>query len=181
MKKLAVGLIVVIGLWILFYYQAGINFSFKSVRNPKLTRAQKQWKIYHRNVDTDNPEYPLEVIEDGFKMIRAYKQEGRKYKGSEIPAVNLVEWGWKFTVKNKSKKDLYVDVTYKLKDKDGFEVTSSFVGYATGTWVKAGDIEILKGTSTMNYNGAKRIVGSSWNISYREPEKKKTTLEKLFH
>jgi len=134
-------------------------------RQPSLSSAQMQWKMYNRNVDTDDPNYPLEVIEDGYKMIRAYRTKAMTIKGTKIPATNEVEWGWKFTVKNKSKKDFNVTVEYILKDKDLFKVASD-TKYSQ--YVKTGKIVTIQSTSTMSYERAKRVVGNGWEISYYE-------------
>jgi len=131
---------------------------------PKLTDEQKQWTTYQRNVDTDDPNYPLEVIEDGFKMIKAYRKEKRIIDGNEIPEQDLVKWGWMFKVYNKSTKIINIKVIYFLKDKDGFDITSD------EKWktIRAKDTLIIQEKSLydLNYDEVERINHSAWSISY---------------
>ena len=93
-----------------FIIVAAIAAWFLYQRQPALTEKQKQWILFHRNVDTKDPDYPLEVLEDGYKMIRVGKREARTIKGTEIPASVYVEWGWKLTVRNRSSKSVRVSV-----------------------------------------------------------------------
>src|SRR3990172_4242843 len=98
-----------------------LTLCFGCDTQPKLTKEQTEWTLYHRNADTDEPNYPLEVTEDGYKMIRVFRQETKKDGTLGIPTKYIVEWGWKFTVKNKSHARLLVSVSYTLRDKDDFD------------------------------------------------------------
>jgi hypothetical protein len=131
---------------------------------PRLSNKYLEWKTFNRNVDSDDPNYPLEVLEDGYKMIRAYRVEARKIKNIDFPARNEVEWGWKYTVKNKSSKKLRVTVTYILKDKDLFEITSD----SESEYVDPNETITIRSTSNMNYDNINRISYSGWKISYSE-------------
>ncbi len=62
-------------------------------------------------IDTDDPDYPLEFISDGYKFTGITKEN--------------VNWVWQYTLLNKSDKNIDVTITYKLKDKDNFIIDSS--------------------------------------------------------
>jgi len=131
--------------------------------NLQLTAEQEEWKTYNRNVDSDDPDYPLEIIEDGFKIIRIYKTPAIKKNGIEIPEIKHVEWGWKYVVKNKhpfTRKK--VSVTYILKDADGFEITSDD-GYV---YINPGETETIQKTATLNYDNLERVSYSGWTVTH---------------
>lgn len=130
----------------------------------RLSKKEMEWKIYNRNVDTDDPSYPLEIIEDGYKMIRAYHKDERKIRYVEFPAKDEVEWGWKYTIRNKSNKRLKVTVTYILKDKDMFTITSD----KEYEYADPGDTVTIRSTSSIDFQNIKRVYGSGWKISYYE-------------
>lgn len=132
--------------------------------NPKLTKEEMDWKIFNRTVDTDDPNYPLEIILDGYKMIRAYHEDTRNIRNVEFPAKDKVEWGWKYTVKNKSNKRLRVTVNYILKDKDLFKITSD----EDNEYVDPGETMTIRSTSFMDFQNVKRVFNSSWKVSYSE-------------
>ncbi|MBL7068015.1 MAG: hypothetical protein ISS29_09230 [Candidatus Marinimicrobia bacterium] len=132
--------------------------------NPQLSKKEMEWKIYNRTVDTDDPNYPLEIIEDGYKIIRAYHKDASKIGYVEFPAKDEVEWGWKSTVRNKSNKRLKVTVTYILKDKDRFTITSD----KDYEYADPGDTVTIRSTSSMNFQNVKRVYSSSGSISYYE-------------
>jgi hypothetical protein len=131
---------------------------------PTLSSDQQEWTIYHRaGVFTGN--CPVKVISDGYKMIRAYRTEARKSKGTEIPSKDMVEWGWKMTIKNEFDDDLEVSVEYTLQDKDSFMVTSGSISSLFPSVIKAGEPATLQGTSNMEYGEVERVVGRTWTLS----------------
>ena len=129
------------------------------------TSEDTGWNIYTRDVKKGDPKYPFEVIEDGYKVSELSRTEGLKSRGAQRVGANMVEWRWKLTVKNKSRKDVRANVTYVLKDEGSRTVASD---HSWG-WqlVKPGETVTIQGTSTMDYDKAQTVVGSSWDISYR--------------
>jgi len=132
---------------------------------PRLTDSQTQLNVFRRGVDTDDPNYPLEVIEDGYKMIRLYQTLPRKTNTTEIPAEWMIEWGWLIKVKNKSPRDVRVTVSYILEDKDQFELDNR-TNENHPKYIKAGDTETIRETSNMGYHNAQRVAQSRWRITY---------------
>ncbi|MCF7810734.1 hypothetical protein K9N50_07065 [bacterium] len=131
--------------------------------SPKLSRSQKKWKIYHRNVDGENIGYPFEVIEDGYKLIAIYK--------TKKPIEYSVEWGWKLLLRNVSRSEISVGIRYKLLDKDDFVVASDYYGDT----VAAGDTLSVQNTSKMRYEKAKMVKRSVFELTGFDTE----TLESL--
>lgn len=127
-------------------------------REPALTEAQMQWKGHQRSIAATDPLYlSLEVVEDGYKMIRAYRPKALESK-------DQVEWGWRFTVKNKSQTDLPVTVKYQLLDKDSFELTTD----TESRRIKAGETITIQNSSTMTYDDAQKVARSGWRLSSGE-------------
>src|SRR3990172_1427152 len=141
-----------------------LTLCFGCDTQPKLTNEQTEWTLNHRNVDTDEPNFPLEVTEDGYKMIRAFRQEAKKDSTLWIPTTYTVEWGWKFTFKNKSHNRLLLSVSYTLRDKDDFELDAD----QGSEYALPGRTETIRSTSFMDYDTAKRVSNSIWTISYKE-------------
>lgn len=131
---------------------------------PKLTASQMEWKTFKRNVDTDDPNYPVEVMEDGYKMIRAFSDEAKKVQGPGNYAGNKVEWGWKISFRNKSQVTVLVNVVYKLKDKDGFDVVID----KCSDYVKEGKTATIQNTSYIDYENAERVKSSIWSLTYEK-------------
>jgi len=110
----------------------------------KVSMASDKW------IDTDDPDYPLEFISDGYKFTNIVKER--------------VNWVWEYTVLNKSDKNLKITITFKLKDKDSFIIDSSVEsGYAN----KHSEITI-KGGSNIPIYELNRVYGPTWTISYYE-------------
>jgi len=131
---------------------------------PQLTKSQMEWKTFKRHVDTDDPNYPVDVMEDGYKMIRAFSDEAKKVQGPGNYAENKVEWGWKISFRNKSQVTLLVNVIYRLKDKDGFDVVTD----KSSEYVHAGKTATIQNTSYMDYDNAERVKSSIWSLTYEK-------------
>ena len=63
-----------------------------------------------------NPNFPLEVINDGYKMVRVYQ---------DLMEKNLVEWTWLVTLRNRTAREVIFSLEYKLQDDDYFLLASS--------------------------------------------------------
>lgn len=145
-----------------------IYLSLSSCSNdkPHLSRKHMEWKMFNRNLKIDDPNYPVELIEDGYKMIKAYRVKARAIKGIEFPDTDEVEWGWKATMRNKINRRLKVTIRYILKDKDEFEIT-----FDTHTeYIEPNETITIRSTSTMDYNNLERVAssGGTFEFSYAE-------------
>ncbi len=107
---------------------------------------------YQRNVDTKDPLFPIEVVSDGFKMIRVYQDLRGDY---------LVEWSWRVLLKNKSSRALGITLEYKLQDEDDFLVAASKESLPK---IEAGETVALEKTDYLLYDTAKRVVNSNWYV-----------------
>ena len=63
-----------------------------------------------------NPNFPLEVINDGYKMVRVYQ---------DLMEHDLVEWAWLVTLRNRTAREIVFSLEYKLQDDDAFLLASS--------------------------------------------------------
>jgi hypothetical protein len=119
-----------------------------------LTRliGEGQFIDYQRNVDTKDPLFPLEVLNDGFKMIRVYQ---------DFPGNYQVEWIWRVVLKNKSSRTVEITFEYKLQDQDAFLVASSKEYFKK---IAVDETVILEKTDHLPYETAKRVMKSNWYI-----------------
>ena len=66
--------------------------------------------------DMKNPSFPLEVVNDGYKMIRIYE---------DLMEHELVEWAWLVTLRNRTASEVTFSLEYRLQDADSFLLASS--------------------------------------------------------
>jgi len=142
--------------------------------NPRVPSRYKEWKIFHSNVDMDDPDYPIEVLEDRYRFTYGHlnKENGIKY----------VDWEWEYKIKNISKKIIYeVKVWYILKDKYDVELDKSlglnrnpnYSMYSSNPLyieIKPGDTYTIKQESSMEYRFMRKVEYRTWTISYRFKE-----------
>ena len=69
-----------------------------------------------RRADMKNSAFPLEVINDGYKMVRVYQ---------DLMEHQLVEWAWLVTLRNRTAREVTFSLEYKLQDDDSFLLASS--------------------------------------------------------
>ncbi|OIP92426.1 MAG: hypothetical protein CO013_01075 [Syntrophobacterales bacterium CG_4_8_14_3_um_filter_58_8] len=119
-----------------------------------LTRliGEGQFMGYQRNVDTKDPLFPLEVLNDGFKMIRVYQ---------DFPGNYQVEWIWRAVLKNMSSRTVEITFEYKLQDQDAFLVASSKEYFKK---IAVGETVLIEKTDHLPYEIAKRVKNSNWYI-----------------
>lgn len=88
-------------------------------------------------------EGPVLVIESGYKFLQLTKDVGNDKLYDDI------EWGWKITIENGSKHDIYARGGYALLDKDGFILTKTNEDLKNkqGVLIKAGTKETIQGTA----------------------------------
>jgi hypothetical protein len=107
---------------------------------------------YQRNAETKDPLFPIEVISDGFKMIRVY-QSG--------PDIRMVEWTWRVILKNKSSRPVEITFEYKLQDEDALLVVSSKEYFRK---IDPGETITIEKTEKHPYDTVKRVMNSNWYI-----------------
>ena len=107
---------------------------------------------YERNVDTKDPLFPLEVLNDGFKMIRVYQ---------DFPGSYMVEWSWRVLLKNKSSRMVEITFEYKLQDQDAFLLASSKEFFKK---IAVGETVSIEKTDLLPFEAAKRATNSNWYI-----------------
>lgn len=111
-----------------------------------------QFMTYERNVDTKDPQFPLMVLNDGYKMVRVYQ---------DLPGVYMVEWAWRVTIKNRVPRDVRFALEYKLQDADLFLVTSS---QAPARTISPGQTVSVEKTEILPYEKARSVKNSNWYI-----------------
>jgi hypothetical protein len=105
--------------------------------------------------DTKNPNFPLEVVNDGYKMIRVYQ---------DLMEHDLVEWAWLVTLRNKTARETVFSVEYKLQDDDAFLLASS---REQGRKIAPGETLTLEKRDSMPYANAKRVTASKLDIQFQ--------------
>ncbi len=85
-----------------------------------------------------------------------------------------MEWGWKISFRNKSQVTVLVNVVYKLKDKDGFDVVID----KCSDYVKPGKTATIQNTSYMDYENAERVKYSIWSLTYENRQSPNPSVQK---
>jgi len=114
-----------------------------------------QYVSYQRDVDSKDPSFPLEVLSDGYKMVRVYQDTPGGYK---------VEWAWRMTIKSKVNREVRFTLEYKLLDKDLFLVTSSLAPVAA---IAPGQTVTVEKAVIMPYEKARPVESSNWYIQLK--------------
>ncbi|MCX5845595.1 MAG: hypothetical protein NTW12_04445 [Deltaproteobacteria bacterium] len=115
-----------------------------------------QFIAYQRTVDKKVPDFPIEVISDGYKMVRVYQTLMDSY---------VVEWAWRVTLKNRTMNEVILSFDYKLLDKDSFLVVSS---REQSKKIAPGETLTLEKTDTLPYESAKRVTASTFYIQLQK-------------
>jgi len=114
---------------------------------------------------------PVLVIESGYKFLQLTKDVGNDKLYDDI------EWGWKITIENGSKHDIFAHGGYALLDKDGFILTKTNEDLKNkqGILIKAGTKETIQGTAHwLVYNKsepytAKRVAKGDYELFLQYP------------
>ena len=96
--------------------------------------------------------FPLEVVNDGYKMVRVYE---------DLMGNELVEWEWLVTVRNRTPRGLIFSLDYKLQDHDTFLLASS---REQGRRIGPGETLTVQKRDAMPYGDAKRVSSSKVDI-----------------
>ena len=102
----------------------------------------------------NNPNFPLEVVNDGYKMVRVYE---------DLMEHELVEWAWLVTLRNKTAREVIFSLEYKLQDDDAFLLASS---REQSKKIAPGETLTLEKKDSMPYASAKRVTASKIDIQF---------------
>ncbi|MGZ6193544.1 MAG: hypothetical protein ACXWME_12755 [Syntrophales bacterium] len=105
-----------------------------------------------RRADVKNSTFLLEIIKDGYKMVRVYQ---------DLMDHELVEWAWLVTLRNRTAREVTFSLEYKLQDDDSFLLASSL---EQGRKIAPGETVTLEKKDSMPYGSAKRITASKIDI-----------------
>ena len=164
MKHILNGVMVLLAGVMLVFVMPTHAFNLKSL----LTGSpQKEFQCARASdgvrIETDNPGYPLEFIEDCYKFMRYFEKPVINRKtGALLYKEKKAEWRWRYKVKNKSSKILVIHVTYKLIDEDEFVLSES----REKEIALPNDIIILSGEIVLDKNLADKVTHRSWTIRY---------------
>jgi hypothetical protein len=130
---------------------------------PSLSKSQQEW----RGFTGDDPHgYPLEVVSHGFRMIRAYRRETPSPSAGQARSINVLEWEWKITVKNKSRRDQEVYAHYALVDKERLMVDLDSTILQKPA--PSGETVEITHQTEMFYEDLPRVATGVWEISWGE-------------
>jgi hypothetical protein len=102
-----------------------------------------------------NPNFPLEVINDGYKMVRVYQ---------DLMEHELVEWAWLVTLRNRTAREIVFSLEYKLQDDDAFLLASSM---EQSKKIAPGETLTLEKKDSMPYASAERVTASKIDIQFQ--------------
>jgi hypothetical protein len=131
---------------------AGIGDDLKEMYLLSDLSGRGDYVGFKRNVDTKDPDWPLEVISDGYKMVRVYQN---------LPGVYLVEWVWQMTIKNTVAREVRFTLEYKLLDRDLFFVASSLAPART---IFPGQTVTVEKKDILPHEKIKKVENSNWYI-----------------
>ena len=106
--------------------------------------------------DMKNPNFPLEIVNDGYKMIRIYE---------DLMEHELVEWAWLVTLRNRTANEITFSLEYKLQDTDSFLLASSV---EQSKKIGPGETLTLEKKDSMPYKKAKRVTASKVDIQLQQ-------------
>lgn len=109
-----------------------------------------------RRADITNPNFPLEVVNDGYKMNRVYE---------DLMEHELVEWAWLVTLRNRTAREITFSVEYKLQDDDSFLLASSM---EQSRKIAPGETLTLEKKDSMPYKNARRVTSSKVDIRLQQ-------------
>jgi hypothetical protein len=132
--------------------QAGIGDDLKEWYLLTNLSGRGDYVGYNRNVDSKDPNWPLEVISDGYKMVRVYQN---------LPGVYMVEWVWQMTIKNTVAREVRFTLEYKLLDRNLFFVASSHVPART---ISPGQTVTVEKKDALPHEKIKKVENSNWYI-----------------
>ena len=153
--KIALGALVILALSSIFVLPLFFG--------PTLSSDQQKW----REFPGDDPGgQSLQVIRHGYRMMEAYRSEGRESRGERFRPADLVSWEWFVEIRNKSWKDLETELRYYLVDREHLWVDVDYV--VDKQTIPSGATVRVEHQSEMLYVDARRVVTGVWEISWIE-------------
>ena len=125
------------------------------------------WDITDDNIESSierwwvekTKDYPLQHIEDGYRMLRIVDASdvSESHKGK------VVVWEYYFKLKNTSSRKLTVSIKYNLTEEDQWGIITS-----DGMWfdMESGQTATFSDTDFFPIKHLERIESRSWEISY---------------
>lgn len=132
--------------------QADVWYDLKELVLLSFLSGHGKYLDFKRNLDTKDPNWPLEVQSDGYKMVRVYQN---------FPGVYMIEWSWQITIKNIVSREVRIIIEYKLLDQNMFFVASS---YAPARTILPGQTVTIEQKDILPYEKGKQVEISNWNI-----------------
>jgi len=133
------------------YLRKGMEFT-----EDDLNRAiERYWK-------TDTKDYPLQHIQDGYKMIKIIDASVASDESQDWG--KEVVWEWQYTLKNVSVSDLMVNIKYFLINEEG-----GYVTYGTDDVyapIESGSTKTFRATSHFPVEALQEVESRIWKISY---------------
>ena len=114
--------------------------------------------------DKENP--PIKAKSSTYKAIKiiTIPEKRDEFRNIIQPEKKMVEWGWIWRFRNLQDKCRTVEVTFILKDKDGFEIDRNTASeYVCGITPDGRDEKIIS-TSRVLYEDYKRVSVLDWSI-----------------
>jgi len=109
-----------------------------------------------RHADIKNLDAPLEVVNDGYKMVRVYQ---------DLMENELVEWAWLVTLRNRTAREIGFSLEYKLQDDNSFLLASS---REQSKKIAPGETLTLEKKDFMPYRSAKRVTATKVDIQLQQ-------------
>ena len=138
------------------------------------TKEEKEGVTSYRDIgwnsekEKENP--PIEAKSSTYKAIKiiTIPEKRDEFRNIIEPEKKMVEWGWIWRFRNLQNKCKTVEITFILKDKDGFEIDRDKAStYVCGITPDEGyftDYEKIISTSRVLYEDYKRVSNFSWLV-----------------
>jgi hypothetical protein len=159
--------------WKVFTTKGGCRYeelnmsTLSTFKNQVVDRyIEKGWDITEENIEMQieaywerqTKDYPLQHIEDGYRMLRIVDASGV----SELHSGKVVVWEYYFKLKNVSSRKLTVAVNYKLTAEDGWSVSSDDMWF----YIESGETGRYSSTAFFPIDDLEEIETRTWSISY---------------
>ena len=160
--------------WQVFTINSGCDY--EELNTPYLPTFKKQvvdkyikegWEITEENIDAsiekwwaeETKDYPLQHIEDGYRMLRIVDASDV----SEYHDEKVVVWEYYLKLRNVSLQKLKVDIQYRLTGEDGlgFKAIDEMWFY-----IESGETGTYSSTAYFPIKRLEEIESRSWSISY---------------
>lgn len=107
-------------------------------------------------IDTDDEDYPVEFVSDGYRFYDIVELENGELK--------FARWEWKYVVENVSDEVLSVEVSFLLLDEIGTTLDSDTEDTDL-RGISPGEKEVIRGKSHLPLRHLRKVEDRSWQIS----------------